>query len=32
LNYAKDNRITTINLSVNPLNNTTVVVISTSNQ
>ena len=29
LNYYKDNRIATINLSANPLNNTTVVVIST---
>jgi len=28
LNYYKDNRIATINLSMNPLNNTTVVVIS----
>ena len=28
LNYYKDNRIATINLSINPLNNTTVVVIS----
>jgi hypothetical protein len=28
LNYFKDNRIATINLSINPLNNTTVVVIS----
>jgi|WetSurSiteA1Bulk_404760.scaffolds.fasta_scaffold00283_4 hypothetical protein len=32
LYYAKDNRTTTIDLSVNPLNNTTVVVISTSIQ
>jgi hypothetical protein len=29
LNFNKDNRIATINLSVNPLNNTTLVVIST---
>jgi hypothetical protein len=28
LNYFKDNRIATINLSINPLNSTTVVVIS----
>jgi len=28
LNYFKDNRIATINLSINPLNNTTVIVIS----
>jgi hypothetical protein len=32
LNYSKGDRVSTINLSVNPLNNTTVVVINTGTQ
>ena len=32
LNYSKDNRVSTINLSINPLNNTTVIVINTGTQ